>query len=90
MDLNDDVVQGRGRLGPLRQRHPGRSRGLVRHHDRLHPALPVSSVIDAANGNIEDIFCGDSNDSLTGDDWDAGKRLVASASASRQASNSPD
>jgi hypothetical protein len=50
----------------------------------------VSSVIDAANGNIEDIFCGDSNDSLTGDDWDAGKRLIASASASCQASNSPD
>jgi hypothetical protein len=24
------------RLGPLHQRHPGRSRSLVRHNDRLH------------------------------------------------------
>ena len=28
------------RLGPLDQRHPGRSRSLVRHHNRLHPAPP--------------------------------------------------
>jgi hypothetical protein len=36
MDLNDDVVYRCLRLGPLDQRHPGRSRSLVRHHDRLH------------------------------------------------------
>jgi hypothetical protein len=36
MNLNDDVVYRWLRLGPLRQRHPGHSRSLVRHHDRLH------------------------------------------------------
>src|SRR5215813_4276119 len=36
MNLNDDVVYRGLRLGPLHQRHPGRSRSLVRHHDRLH------------------------------------------------------
>src|SRR5262245_21491196 len=36
MNLNDDVVYRCLRLGPLHQRHPGRSRSLVRHHDRLH------------------------------------------------------
>ena len=40
MNLNDDVVYRCRRLGPLHQRHPGRSRSLVRHHDRLHPAPP--------------------------------------------------
>src|SRR3954465_8809028 len=49
MNFNADiaVVRARGageprrlRLGPLHQRHPGRSRGLVRHPDRLHPAPP--------------------------------------------------
>src|SRR3954452_18878632 len=40
MNLNDDVVYRRRRLGPLHQRHPGRSRGLVRHHNRLHPGPP--------------------------------------------------
>jgi hypothetical protein len=36
MNLNDDVVYRCLRLGPLHQLHPGRSRGLVRYHDRLH------------------------------------------------------
>src|SRR5439155_12536873 len=36
MNLNDDVVYRRLRLGPLHQLHPGSSRSLVRHHDRLH------------------------------------------------------
>src|SRR5213078_3491807 len=36
MNLNDDVVYRRPRLGPLHQLHPGSSRSLVRHHDRLH------------------------------------------------------
>jgi hypothetical protein len=36
MNLNNDVVYRRFRLGPLHQRHPGRSRRLVRHHDRFH------------------------------------------------------
>jgi len=40
MNLNDDVVYRRLRLGPLHQRHPGRSRSLIRHHNRLHQAPP--------------------------------------------------
>ena len=40
MNLNDDIVYRCLRLGPLHQRHPGPSRSLVRHHDRLHPAPP--------------------------------------------------
>jgi hypothetical protein len=43
MNLDDDVVYRCRRLGPIHQRHPGRSRSLVRHHNRLHPAPPVSS-----------------------------------------------
>jgi len=35
-NLNDDVIYRCLRLGPLRQLHPGRSRSLVRYHDRLH------------------------------------------------------
>src|SRR5246500_6087948 len=40
MNLNNDVVYRRLRLGPLPQLHPGRSRSLVRHHDRLHRPPP--------------------------------------------------
>jgi hypothetical protein len=40
MNLNDDVVYRCRRLGPLHQRHPGRSRSLVRHHNRPHPEPP--------------------------------------------------
>src|SRR5215813_5628275 len=36
MNLHNDVVNRRLRLGPLLQLHPGRSRSLVRYHDRLH------------------------------------------------------
>jgi hypothetical protein len=36
----------------------------------LVSAAPAQAV-DAANDNIEDVFCGDVVDSLTGDDWDA-------------------
>src|SRR4051794_10877960 len=36
MNLDDDVVYRCRRLGPLHQLHPGRSRSLVRHNDRLH------------------------------------------------------
>jgi hypothetical protein len=39
MNLNDDVVYRCRRLGPLHQRHPGRSRSLVRHDDRFHRAI---------------------------------------------------
>jgi len=39
MNLNDDVVYRYLRLGPLHQLHPGRSRSLVRYHDRLHDNL---------------------------------------------------
>jgi hypothetical protein len=41
VNLNDDVIYRCLRLGALHQRHPGRSRSLVRHHDRLHVRLPV-------------------------------------------------
>ena len=44
MNLNDDLVYRRFRLGPLHQRHPGRSRGLVRHHNRFHPAPPYAFI----------------------------------------------
>src|SRR5262245_25957791 len=40
MNLNDNVVYRCLRLGSLHQLHPGRSRGLVRHHDRLHRPPP--------------------------------------------------
>src|SRR5215467_5699961 len=40
MNLNDDVVYRCLRLGPLHQLHPGRSRSLLRHHDRLHRSPP--------------------------------------------------
>ena len=36
MNLNDDLVYRCLRLGPLHQRHPGRSCSLVRYHDCLH------------------------------------------------------
>src|SRR5262245_4070065 len=36
MNLNDDVVYRRRRLGPLHQLHPGCSRSLARYHYRLH------------------------------------------------------
>src|SRR5262249_54477197 len=36
MNLNDDVVYRCRRLGPLHQRHSGRSRSLVRYHDCFH------------------------------------------------------
>ncbi len=39
MNLNNDVVDGGRWLGPLHQRHPRRSRSLVRHDDRLHAAV---------------------------------------------------
>src|SRR5438093_6149238 len=42
MNLNNDIVYRRLRLGPLHQLHPGRSRGLVRHHNRL-PRSPPSA-----------------------------------------------
>src|SRR5512147_2508081 len=43
MNLDDDVVYRCLRLGPLHERHPGRSRNLVRDHDRPHrpPPCPV-------------------------------------------------
>src|SRR4051794_16023451 len=42
MDLNDDVVDRCLRLGPLHQRHPSRSRSLIRHNNSLH----VGSLLD--------------------------------------------
>src|SRR5499427_1571287 len=49
MNLNNDIAVIRAReagerrplrLGPLHQLHPGRSRSLIRHHDRLHRSPP--------------------------------------------------
>jgi hypothetical protein len=45
MNLNDDVVYRRLRLGPLGQRHPGRSGGLVRHYDRFHLGTSLYPVL---------------------------------------------
>src|SRR6185437_12011708 len=42
MNLNNDVVYRRRRLGPLGQLHPGRSRQIVRYNDCLH--LPPACV----------------------------------------------
>src|SRR6476620_9052612 len=42
MNLNNDVVYRCLRLGPLHQLHPGRSRSLIRHHDRLHRPPPCA------------------------------------------------
>src|SRR6185437_16034949 len=52
MNFNDDVAVVRAlktgeprrvRLGPLNQRHPRRSRGPVRHHDRFHLTASLSN-----------------------------------------------
>src|SRR5438477_6804832 len=49
MNLNNDIAVVRARevgerrplrLGPLHQLHPGRSRSLIRHHNRLHRSPP--------------------------------------------------
>jgi hypothetical protein len=36
MNLDDDIVYRCKRLRPVNERHPGRSRSLVRHHNRFH------------------------------------------------------
>src|SRR5436305_12767033 len=46
MNLNNDVVYRCLRLGPLHQLHPGRSRSLIRHHDRLHRPPPCAVKLD--------------------------------------------
>jgi hypothetical protein len=58
MNLNDDVVYRCLRPGPLHQPHPGRSRSLVRHDDRLHDNfllghLSLSAVPDYGYGGWE-------------------------------------
>jgi hypothetical protein len=40
MDLNNDVVDRRLRLGPLHQLHPGRSSSLISHYNRPHRSPP--------------------------------------------------
>src|SRR3954471_17649806 len=45
MNLNNDIVFRRLRLGPLHQLHPGRSRSLIRYYNCLHPAPPFMSAI---------------------------------------------
>src|SRR5690242_6355790 len=44
MNLNDDVVYRCMRLWPLHQRHPGRTRRLVRHNDCLHVNCLLGSL----------------------------------------------
>jgi hypothetical protein len=62
MNLNDDIAVVRAfkageprriRIGSLHELHPGRSRGLIRHHNRFHlntasvsvPAYATSSCV---------------------------------------------
>ena len=45
MNLNDDVVDRWSRLGPLHQPHPGRSRTLFRHNNRLHHSTPATTTV---------------------------------------------
>jgi hypothetical protein len=49
MNLNDDVVYRCLRLGPLHQRHPRRSRSLVRHNDCLHDNSLLGHCLFAGN-----------------------------------------
>ena len=44
MNLNDDIIDCRVRLGPVRQRHPGGACSLVCDHDCSHKSLPSSLV----------------------------------------------
>src|SRR5689334_10801789 len=67
MNLNNDVVYRRPRLGPLHQLHPGRSRSLICYDNRLHrspscvevlaarsPILPLShDGLSQRNGSIK-------------------------------------
>jgi len=57
MNLNDDVVYRCLRLGPLHQRHPGRSRSLVRYHDCLHGNFLLVICLFAGNvAALESLF----------------------------------
>jgi hypothetical protein len=47
MNLNDDVVYRWLRLGPFHQLHPGRSRSLLRYHDRLHDDFLLGSFVSS-------------------------------------------
>jgi hypothetical protein len=64
MNLNNDVVYRRLRLGPLHQLHPGRSRSLIRHHKRLHRSPPCADLIFMTYSP--------STDEMIGMDWPAG------------------
>jgi len=50
MNLNDDVVYPRLRVGLLHQLHTGSAGGLVCHNDRLHVNCPL--VIWLIAGNV--------------------------------------
>jgi hypothetical protein len=56
MNLNNDVVYRRLRLGPLHQLHPGRSRSLIRHHHRLHRSPPYIEFLSAAERTDRSLF----------------------------------
>jgi len=57
VNLNDDVVYRCLRLGPLRQPHSGRSRGLVDHYDRLHANSPWSNRVVGRHDKADDPGC---------------------------------
>ena len=70
MNLNDDVVQRCLRLGPLHQRHPGRPRGLICHHNRPHPApsrVKASTARRSASSAVPNTTCdADSHNTAAG------------------------
>jgi hypothetical protein len=67
MTLNDNVVYRSLRLGPLHQRHPGRSRSLVRHDDRFHRTSPCIVSEGQPSAFARDTFqCETPEDGATG------------------------
>jgi hypothetical protein len=47
-----DIVYGGFRLGPLDERHPGRTRSLIRHHDRFHLGTSSVSVLADTTSSV--------------------------------------
>ena len=58
MNLNDDIVNRCIRLGPLHQRHPGRSRSLIRDHNRFHFRHLSVSVPRLHGDRLADVLLG--------------------------------
>src|SRR4051794_36401312 len=66
INLNDDIIDRGLRVGTLDELHPGRSRGLVRHHYRFHRTSPrwidaefandaLAALRSAARGELQGI-----------------------------------